>query len=301
MSPLPVQFTDRWGDQRAGPSYEDCVCWHLLLGAHPRVRAAVADAQQRLARFGGMHMAPARWLHITVLLVGAAAAITHDDMDAMLTRARADLAATPPVTVTLERILYHPEAIALGISPAGALRPILAAAQAATREVTGASSSTEDLGAAWIPHLTISYSTGEQSVAPVIAELGKAIPGCEVTIDQLSLVIQNGPEQLWNWQVAGTARLGGHATTGPRSLRHPEMPDDARVLFAAMGGHIGRAGTRRATGRDHRREEVSRCAGLCTEAGISTTVPGGGCPSMTSRSQAAIGSSIMSCISREPR
>jgi len=37
-----------------------------------------------------------------------------------------------------------------------------------------------------------------------------AIPGREVAIDRLSLVVQNGPEHLWDWRVAGTARPGGH-------------------------------------------------------------------------------------------
>jgi len=221
MSPLPAQFTDRWGGRRGGLSYEDGVCWHLLLGSHARVRAVVADAQQRLARFGGMHMTPARWLHVTVLLAGPATAITRDDMGEMLAHARAALAGTPAVTVTLGRILYYPEGITLGISPASALSPILAAAQAATREVTGTSGSTEDLApASWTPHLTVCYSTGEQPAAPVIAELGKAIPSCEVTIDQLSLVVQNGPEQLWDWRVAGTARLGGNGSHGRQRLLH---------------------------------------------------------------------------------
>ena len=73
MSPLPAQFIDRWGSNRGGLSYEDSVCWHLLLGRHARVRTVVADAQRRLAPFGGMHMTPARWLHATVLLAGPAA------------------------------------------------------------------------------------------------------------------------------------------------------------------------------------------------------------------------------------
>ena len=136
-------------------------------------------------------------------------------MGEMLAKARAALAATPAVTVTLERVLYSPQGIALGVSPASALNPVLAAAQAATLEVIGTSGSTEDAASAWTPHLTVSYSTGEQAAAPVIAELGKAIPVCEVTIDRLSLVVQNGPEQLWDWRVAGTARLGGTPVPGP--------------------------------------------------------------------------------------
>jgi 2'-5' RNA ligase len=209
MCPLPVQFTGRWAGRRGGLSYQDSVCWHLLLGDNTAVRAAAAGAQQRLARFGGMHMTPARWLHVTVLLAGRAAAISDGDMDLMIARARAGLAGIPPVTVTIGRVLYHPEGIALGLSPVDALSPVLAAAQAATREVTGTSGTTEDLGAAWMPHLTIAYSTGEQPAAPVIAELGQAVPACEVTVSQLSLVVQNGPEQLWDWRIAGTARMLG--------------------------------------------------------------------------------------------
>jgi 2'-5' RNA ligase len=222
MSPLPAQFTDRWGGSRERASYEDSVCWHLLLGSDAGVRAVAGSAQGRLARFGGMHMTPARWLHVTVLLAGPAAAITRDDMGEMLARARAALAGTPAVTVTLGRVLYSREGIALGVSPASALSPVLAAAQTATHEVIGTGGGTEDLASGWAPHLTVCYSTGEQPAAPVIAELGKAIPGCEVTIDRLSLVVQNGPEQLWDWRVAGTARLGGRSGLGPRPLCRPE-------------------------------------------------------------------------------
>jgi hypothetical protein len=115
---------------------------------------------------------------------------------------------TPTAAVKLGRVLYSPEGIALGISPASALSPVLAAAQAATREVTGASGGAEDLGSGWTPHVTVCYSTGEQPAVPVITDIGTAIPACEFTIDRLSLVVQNGPEQLWDWWVAGTARLG---------------------------------------------------------------------------------------------
>lgn len=210
MSPLPTQFTDRWGGSREGLSYEDSVCWHLLLGFDANARAAVAEAQQRIARFGGMHMTPVRWLHVTVLLVGPAAALTREDIGDMLARARAHLARTPPVTVTVGRFLYSPEGIALAVSPASALSQVRAAAQAATSEVIGTSGRGE--ASPLPPHLTVCYSTCEQAAAPVIAKLGKAIPACEVTLDRLSLVVQNGPERLWDWRVAGTAPLGGHGS-----------------------------------------------------------------------------------------
>ena len=209
MSPFPVRFTGRWEASRPRPSYEDAVCWHLLLGAHAEVRAAAESARRRLERFDGLHMTPPQWLHVTVLRIGAADQVTEEAMEQMLASARAALARTPPVTVTLGRVLYHPEAIALRVSPAPALAPVLAAARAATREALGIDA--EGWAEEWAPHLTLCYSTAEQPAAPVIAELGRSLPACEVTIGEMSLVVQDGPEHLWNWRVAGSVPLGAQA------------------------------------------------------------------------------------------
>lgn len=78
MSPVPSEFTDRWRDSRSRPSYEDAVCWHLLLGGHAGAQAAAADARKRLARFSGLHMTPLRWLHVTVLRAGTVGRITEE-------------------------------------------------------------------------------------------------------------------------------------------------------------------------------------------------------------------------------
>jgi 2'-5' RNA ligase len=211
MSQLPAMFTNRWKDDRSGPSYEDAVCWHLLLGGHPGVQAAAADARHRLAGFAALHMTPPQWLHVTVLRAGTVSRITEGDMAQMITRAQAALARTPPVTVTLRRVLYHPEAIALSVSPAPALAPILAAARAATRGIPGADAAGDDREDEWAPHLTLCYSTTEQPTAPVIEALGKTLSAREVTIREMSLVVQQGPEPLWNWRIAGSASLLGSA------------------------------------------------------------------------------------------
>jgi len=233
---MPVQFTDRWGGHREGLSYEDCVCWHLLLGADAGVRSAVGDVQRRLSRFRGMHMTPIRWLHATVLQVGPAAEITDSDAKNMLTTVAAALADAPAVAASLGRVLYGAEGIALELSPAAALSPVLDAAREATLKATGMTGSVDHIESAWKPHMTVCYSTVEQPAAPVIAELGKAIPACEITIDRLSLVIQNGPEQLWDWQVIGSAPLGVSA--------HPRAAPDvgrlrSRVRPARPGPHRG--------------------------------------------------------------
>jgi 2'-5' RNA ligase len=209
MSPIPLRFTGRW-DNPSLLSYDDAVCWHVLLGGDAAVRAAAETARRRLARFTGLHMTPPEWLHVTILRAGTADSETRDDMSRMLARAQAELARTAPVTVTLQRVFYHPEAITLSVAPGSALAPVLAAA----RQVLGPDAGDVE-GDEFPPHMTLCYSTAEQPAAPVIAELGKTLPPCEVTIGELSLVVQDGPEDLWNWRVAGSAMmLGGPGASG---------------------------------------------------------------------------------------
>ncbi|HEY6311414.1 MAG TPA: 2'-5' RNA ligase family protein [Streptosporangiaceae bacterium] len=220
---LPEEFTDRRHVPPGAPDFSDSVCWHLLLGDQEPVQAIATEAQQRLAGFTGLHMTPLRWLHATVLLVGRAAELTRPDLDQILAKARLKLNGTAPASVTLGRVIYHPEGIVLPMSPASALAPIYEAAQAATLEVTGTPGVTSTPGPSWHPHVTLCYSTSQQPTAPIIAALGKSLPPREVTIDKLTLVIQHGPPLSWNWDSVGTAHL---AASRKALLR-------ARTVYAA--------------------------------------------------------------------
>lgn len=226
---LPDQFTDRRQARPGAPDFSDSVCWHLLLGDLEPVQAIAAEAHQRLVGFTGMHITPLRWLHATVLLAGRAAELTQADMDQMLSKARLKLNSTAPASVTLGRVIYHPEGIVLPIAPASALTPVFEAAQAATLEVTGNPGVTSTPGPSWVPHVTLCYSTSQQPAAPIIAALGKALPAHEVTIDKLSLVIQHGSALSWDWRPVGTAHLGQHDGLEP-APRLGETP----TLYASL-------------------------------------------------------------------
>jgi 2'-5' RNA ligase len=137
----------------------------------------------------------------------------------MVTEARRRLADVQPVTVTLARVLYHPEAIALAARPADALTPVLEAVQAATRAATHREGFNPHQP--WTPHVTVAYSSAVQPAAPVIAALGSELPPCEITIHSISLVNQDGPEYLWNWHPIAEVHLG--STDGTR-VRGPGGP-----------------------------------------------------------------------------
>jgi hypothetical protein len=97
----------------------------------------------------------------------------------------------------------------LGFTPEGALDPINRAVRQATLTVTGRTGSVTGPAARWTPHITISYSMGKQPMAPIATALGRDVPSCDITVSGVSLVVQWGPERLWNWQPVGTAGLGG--------------------------------------------------------------------------------------------
>ncbi|WP_328855693.1 2'-5' RNA ligase family protein [Microbispora hainanensis] len=198
MSPLPKFMADRWGRREMLPSGKGRIYWHVLFRDDPQVRAIASEARRRLAGIGGLDPVPYEWLHLTTLVVGLTDEVTEEQLAALIAEARKRLADVQPVTVTLGRVLYHPEAIALAVRPAEALAPMLDAVRAATRAAVGHDGALDTNP--WIPHVTVAYSSAEQPAEPVITALGRHLPDCEVTIDHISLVIQDGPEHLWNWR-----------------------------------------------------------------------------------------------------
>jgi 2'-5' RNA ligase len=196
---------NRWQNRKEPGPGQGALYWHILVGDHPEARDLAHTAQKRLAGFHGLHMTPTEWLHITTLIVGSTNDMTPDQQYEMLTAASELLAALPPVTMTLSRILYHPEAIAVAVQPTDALKQIRNAVQAATHRVTGREGHSKSTQ--WTPHMTIAYSETEQPAEPLIAALGREVQSHEFTVDAVTLVEQRGAERLWDWHPIGRASL----------------------------------------------------------------------------------------------
>ena len=208
VMPIPDETRDRWRDRAELDSGKGAIYWHILFRDNPAVRATARKAQAQLAPFRDLHITPEEWLHSTALVAGTTDDIPSGDLDLMLSGAQQHLSGIQPINVTISRVLYHPEAIMLGFTPEGALDPIHHAVRQATLAVTGRTGSVTGPGARWTPHMTICYSTGRQPMAPIATALGRGVPRCDITIRAVSLVIQWGPERLWNWQPVGAANLG---------------------------------------------------------------------------------------------
>lgn len=207
MTPMPAQMIDRWQHRTDPVPGESTVYWHVLMRDYPPAVQLARHAQQRLSQFSGLHMTPVEWLHMTAMVAGPAASFTDDQLERMTETATKLLDNVPPVRVELGRIVYHPEAIMLAVSPAPALEPVREAALSATRNVAGERVLSGN-SPAWQPHITICYSTAHQDAGPIIATLGKQLPKRHIDIDALSLIIQHGPERRWDWSTVATIQLG---------------------------------------------------------------------------------------------
>jgi 2'-5' RNA ligase len=199
---------DRWASRPECTPGRGMLYWHVLMSPYAQACAAATDAQKIIARFSGFHMTPLRWLHMTTLIAGSTDDITRPQMAAMISEARRRLSEVAPIPATLGRIFYHPEAIVLGVEPAESLRVIHDAAESATLQVLGKSWTNNEPLSTWTPHVTVSYSTAEQPAGPIISALGRSVRQRQISIDSLTLVIQWGPDRLWDWEPVGGARLG---------------------------------------------------------------------------------------------
>lgn len=205
---LPEQMTDRWARRRDPEPGEQTLYWHVLMRDYPEIGDLAQEARHKLSPFDGLHMTPPDCLHMTTLVAGPAQRFSHTQREHMTRDASAQLADVPPITVSLAKIIYHPEAILFAVTPAAALTPLRSAALAATR-TTAHDPSVQ--GEEWRPHVTLCYSTTIQPAHPIIDALGMALPERTITVRSLSLVVQTGSELAWDWTVVGTANLGARA------------------------------------------------------------------------------------------
>lgn len=207
MNALPIRMRDRWSNRAEPTPDRGRIYWHMLMHTSAEACAAAKEAQEILARFPGLHMTPRRWLHITTLVAGSTDEITRTQMLTMVSEARRQLGDLPLIPIVMGRVLYHPEAVMLRVQPGDALRPILNAAQSATRKVVGHAGSINESRTSWTPHMTVAYSTTEQPAEPILSALGTGVQERQVLVNSLTLVVQWGPERLWNWEPIGTARM----------------------------------------------------------------------------------------------
>jgi 2'-5' RNA ligase len=206
MSPLPERMTDHWWWRPGVRPSRRLYVWHILLEDQPDVLALARRCQALLADVAGLDLVPAPWLHMTTQIVGFADEIGDDEVDTMYESAAKRLQRLEPVPVTLGRVLFHSEAVMLGIRPGRALDPV----RESVRDAVAGTVRVHQLADAsdWTPHVTLAYSNREAPAAPVIEAMRQAPPAVDVKIREVSFVSQERVGRSYRWNRLATAPLG---------------------------------------------------------------------------------------------
>ncbi len=203
---LPTQLTSHWWQRPGRRPGREQYHWHILFHDQPAVAALAATAQRKLAALSCLDQVPERWLHLTTLVVGFADETDQAAVEAMVREARTLLAVVRPVQVSLGRVFYHPEAVVLAVEPLGALDPVL---DAVTAACAAAGLDGQPDTRPWLPHISVAYANTSAPAAPVIAALGRWLPGTQITVHSVSLVAQTQVGRSWQWRPVAEVPLAG--------------------------------------------------------------------------------------------
>jgi 2'-5' RNA ligase len=206
MNPLPTQMSSHWWQRPGRVPGRVIYQWHLAFHDQPKVVELVEMAQARLKGQPGLDMVDLHLLHLTTFFVGFADEISQSTVDRMISEARQRLATVAPIPITLGRVGYHPQTVALVVEPLRALNPILDAVRAATAAAGCEGHTDTD---PWLPHVSVAYSNSDGPAAPIIDALGHWLPKTEVTIKSISLVSQTQVDHSWQWQPIAEVNLTG--------------------------------------------------------------------------------------------
>jgi 2'-5' RNA ligase len=206
MNPLPTQMADHWWQRPGRYPGRRLYQWHMAFHDQPKVLELVKTAQARLSGLPGLDMIAPHLLHLTTYIVGFADEVPKSAAEEMITSVRERLSTVAPIPVTIGRVGYHPQAVALIVEPRGALDRVLDAVREAT-DAAGCQGHTDT--DPWLPHISVAYSHADGPAAPIINALGLQLPKAEITIKSISLVSQTQVNRSWQWQPLAEVRLTG--------------------------------------------------------------------------------------------
>jgi hypothetical protein len=105
------------------------------------------------------------------------------------------------------KLLFHTEAVVLGIRPPRALDPVRHGIREAVAETVTAHQLDDE--PEWTPHVSIAYSNTEGPAGPILAALRPRPVPRSVVIREVHLVAQVRDSHLYRWEQLTAVPLGG--------------------------------------------------------------------------------------------
>lgn len=207
MSPMPERMRDHWWWRPGVRPGRRLLVWHILVDDQPGVHALAGKCRGQLAHLPGLDLVPTEWLHITTQIIGFADEISTAEITAMTASAAKHLQVLSPVTVGLQRVLFHDEGVALGIHPPRALDAVRAGIRDAIAKEVAVHQLADEPD--WTPHLSVAYSNSDGSATPIIEALTPRPGPCPLAVRDVQLVAQERVDHLYRWERIAAIPLGG--------------------------------------------------------------------------------------------
>lgn len=180
---------------------------HATFADVSAVQALAAKARDRLVGLPGLDLIPGEWLHLTMQGIGFADEVSDVDLSAIITAAKARLAAVAPVTVAIGPPVVAGEGVTCWASPPGALDPVRDAVRGGIAAVWGPERVPET--AEWSAHVSVAYASDDGPGEPIEDSLGGLADVADATIGAVDLIRLGRDHRLYEWETIASLPLGG--------------------------------------------------------------------------------------------
>lgn len=190
---------------RVGTRY---YAFHLAVGDSPGLSSLVAQYQNAIKHVDGLDLIPREWLHLTMQGLAFVGDISAEDLATVFKTTREVLSDLEPFTLTFNRPVIRPEAIALAPDPVEPLNRLRVSVRSAVEKALGPG--TVDLGpAVFQPHVSFAYVSADQSAADVLAQLDavRSVPA-ELQVDSVPLIEMHRDNRMYEWRQLDSLALG---------------------------------------------------------------------------------------------
>ncbi|MBX0299267.1 2'-5' RNA ligase family protein [Cryobacterium sp. 1639] len=183
--------------------------WHLTFPAEPPFRRLVGSYQHTLSGFAQLDAVPMEWLHLTLVGVGDATAVTHAQVCRIADRVRREAAVLPPVALTFQRAVVLNEAVALVAEPNESLADLRRMLTAVVSESLPAAPAPAVAPRAFVPHVSVAYVNADSAGLHVSRAVDQTPTPAAVAVSPLlSLIELHRDNRQYEWRTIEDIPLG---------------------------------------------------------------------------------------------
>ena len=181
--------------------------WHLTFPSEQPFRRLVGLYQHSLSGFAELDAVPIEWLHLTLVGVGGATAVTDSQVRRITDRVRREAADVPPIALTFQHAVVLNEAVALVAEPNESVTDLRRMLTRAVNEVFPVAAEVPQR--AFVPHVSVAYVNADCPGLHVARALDQMPTQAAVVVSPLlSLIELHRDNRQYEWRTIEEIPLG---------------------------------------------------------------------------------------------